>query len=145
MNQLRHSAFSRFLPLANARGGVRNVSTTPESRHGVDLFCVEHGGVRSFVLRTDRFGAGLHLRRLIGPAGLAEQGSVVLQALRHIRMLGPEGLLPDRQGSPVERLGLAHRSTAHWSTTQGTEGSAVTEIPLQWQNVSLRAKRGDGE
>ncbi len=45
----------------------------------------------------------------------------------------------------IDGWATAHRSTAHWSTTQGTEGSAVTEIPLQWQNVSLRAKRGDGE
>ena len=40
MTQNGHSAFSRFLPLANARAGVWNLSTTPKSRHGVGLMAM---------------------------------------------------------------------------------------------------------
>ena len=38
----------------------------------VDLIYIERSGARSFIFRTNRVGAGLHLRRLIGPAGFAE-------------------------------------------------------------------------
>jgi len=40
MTQNGHSASSRFLPLTKARGGVRNVSNTPEAQHGVDLIAM---------------------------------------------------------------------------------------------------------
>ena len=51
--------------------------------------------VSSLILRPDGFGTGLNFRRLISPTGFLEQGSVVLQARRHIRVIGPKRLFLD--------------------------------------------------
>ncbi len=58
------------------------------------------------VLGPDHLGTSLHPLCLIGAPGLSEQCSIVFQALGHVRVLGPKGLLPDRQRPLVERLGL---------------------------------------
>ena len=112
---------------------------------GVDLIYVERGRDHSFILRTDRFGTGLHLRRLISPVDFAEQGSVVFQARRHIRMAKPEGHFADHQGSPVERFGFGVVALGLVNGRQVVEASALVNSVTQGRDRQQRRRDRDGK
>ena len=54
----------------------------------------------------DFCGADFHLESFQAPSCLLQQSGVVFQALGHVRVVGPQGLLQDRQRALVEGLGL---------------------------------------
>ena len=58
------------------------------------------------VLNADRFGAGLHLFRLVPTSSLPQEGGVVLKARGHLGMVWPQGFLPNRQGPFMEQFGM---------------------------------------
>ena len=58
------------------------------------------------VLGADRLGARRHDRRVSRVPRLAQQCGVIFKDLRDVRMRRPRGLLPDRQGALIERLGV---------------------------------------
>ncbi len=53
------------------------------------------------VLGPDRLGAGLHLRSLGTAVSFVQQSGIVLKALGHVGVRGPQGLLPDCQSALV--------------------------------------------